>query len=358
MNEILKRIYYDPSNSASFSSIDKLFDEAKKQINYVTKKDVKKFLLSQNTYTLHRQKRKNFLKNQVIAEYPNEQFEADLVDMIKFSKNNNGYKYILTCIDVFSKFAFAIPLKDKSGLSLSNAFKKIFKKSIPQKLYTDKGKEFLNNNVQKVLEDHKVNHFTSKNDVKCTIVERFNKTLKSKMWKFFTSRGNTKWFDKLDVFVNSYNNSQHSSTKFKPIEINNENSNIVFRNLYGFNSYRELLKSFNTDSKLLIDDKVRIPYKANVFEKSYYPNWQDTIYTIENITKSNKKPFYKLRLEKNKIKKRFYPEEIQKVIPEEYRVEKIIKSKSVRGQKYYLVKWLGYSEEYNSWEPAENIRKL
>lgn len=358
MNELLKRIYYDPSNPASFSSIKKLLFEAKKFDPSITRKDVKNFLSTQNTYTLHFQKRKTFVKNKVIAEFPNEQFEADLVEMLKFSKNNNGYKYILTCIDIFSKFAFAIPLKDKTGLSIEKGFKIIFFKSVPQKIYTDKGKEFLNKNVQDLFRKFNIIHFTSKNEVKCSIVERFNRTLKSKMWKYFTSKGTTKWLDKLNLFIESYNKSTHSSTGFKPIDINRDNAFIVFRNLYGFPNYREMLKSANKRSSVNVGDQVRIPYKTEVFEKSYYPNWEDIIYNIEKIVPAYKKPFYNLKINNKKIDKRFYPEQIQKVNPEEYRIEKIIKSRVKNRNKEFLVKWLGYSSEYNSWVREKDIRKL
>ena len=103
--------------------------------------------MKQNTYTLHKQKRKNFLRNKVLVKNINEQFQADIVDMQMFSKHNNNYKYILTVIDVLSKYAFAKPLKTKSSKDVLKAFENIFKERKPFKLQTDKGKEFVNNDL-------------------------------------------------------------------------------------------------------------------------------------------------------------------------------------------------------------------
>jgi len=202
---LLHKIYYEPSHPSSFSSSQKLFDSAKNHSN-ITLNEVKFWLSKQLLYTLHKQRRKNFIRNRVIVENVNEQFQADLVDLQMFSKEKNGYKFILKCIDVLSKFAFAKPLKDKTGLSVMNALKEIFKSRQPTKIQTDKGKEFLNSNVQLLFKKFKINHFTSEfEEIKCSNVERFNRTLKSKMWKYFTANGTRRWIDILDEILISYN---------------------------------------------------------------------------------------------------------------------------------------------------------
>ena len=114
-------------------------------------------------------------------------WQADLVDMSSISKYNDGYKFLLTVIDVFSKVAWTVPLKNKSGQTLTEAFSTLFQQRKPAHLQTDKGTEFLNNNVQRLIKEYSINFYTSENeDVKASVVERFNCTLKTKMWKYLT----------------------------------------------------------------------------------------------------------------------------------------------------------------------------
>ncbi|MDI9312899.1 MAG: DDE-type integrase/transposase/recombinase [Limnohabitans sp.] len=358
IEEKLKYLYYNPNHPASFSSLNKLYFYAK-PFN-ISLNDVKLWLQKQNTYTLHKQINRNFQRNKFIVKNINEQFQADIVDMQKFSNKNSGFKYILTVIDLFSKFAFAIPLKTKSANEVLEALKKVFKIRQPFKLQTDKGKEFINAPVQKFLKELKVEFFTSNNEkIKCSLVERLNKTLKSKMWKYFTSKGTTKWIDVIEKIVNAYNNSIHRIIKMKPIDVNDGNDEIVFKNIYGFDNMRSLLKTQGKQIKFKNNESVRIPYKQKDFEKGYYPVWQDQIYKIKNI--QNNAPYKNIKVVDQQGKvldKRFYPQEIQKVKEDYYRIEKVIRKRKNKGKIEYLIKWLGYPETYNTWEPAENIKKL
>lgn len=155
-SNLLHKIYYDPSNPASFSSIKKLYNAAR-LLGDFSLQEIKNWLKSQSAYTLHKQRRVNFIRNSVIAENVDEQYQADIVDMQQFSKSNKGYKYILTVIDILSKYAFALPLKSKGSHDVKNAFKEIFKYRKPLKIQTDKGKEFLNKEVQNLFNNKKSN---------------------------------------------------------------------------------------------------------------------------------------------------------------------------------------------------------
>ena len=135
------------------------------------------------------------------------QFQADLVDVKSLKKYNSGYTFILTCFDVFSKFAWAIPLKDKTGRSLVEAFRNIFAQGRkPLRLQTDKGTEFRNNTFQSFLKSEKVDFFvTENNDVKASIVERFNSTLKERLWRYFTRKIILRYAEVLPSLIRSYN---------------------------------------------------------------------------------------------------------------------------------------------------------
>lgn len=157
---ILRKIYYDPKHNASFSSVQKLFEAAKEIKNDINLADVKQWLSEQLTYTLHKRAIRNFKRNKILVERINQQFEADLVDMKEFKNQNSGFNYILTVIDCFSKYAFAIPIKTKNSKSIIEAFKRVFNERKCQKLRTDRGTEFLNKDFQNFLKENEVNFFS------------------------------------------------------------------------------------------------------------------------------------------------------------------------------------------------------
>lgn len=358
IEEKLKEIYYNTKNPASFSGAYKIFIEAKKDIPQIKLNDVKKWLSKQLIYTLHKDARKHFKRNPIIAEHSKENYQADLVDMKEFKRFNNGFTYILTVIDVFSKKVFAIALKNKTATSIAKAMGIALEKLLPPaKLQTDKGKEFENKLFFNLMTEHNINYFTTKNQtIKCSIVERFNKTLKNKMFKYFSKTGKRRYIDILDDLINSYNNTYHTSIKMTPNEVNNDNEKNVFENLYGVHSKRELLKKYKTP-KMKAGDTVRKKYDKSVFDRGYYPNWTDETYIIDKSMKNLNKSLYLLQsFNKQVDKKRYYPEEIQKIEKTDiYRIEKILKEKKIKGEKYFFIKWLNFPSNANSWIKAKDI---
>ena len=184
--------------------------------------------------------------------------------MQQFSKWNKGYRYLLMVIDVFSKYGWIVPLKDKKGESVAEAFKTIFKEGRkPQYLWVDKGKEFYNKHAKDLLEKNGIHMYSTENEEKSSVVERWNRTIKSKMWKQFTVQGNAMYLDMLPKLVKQYNNTKHSSLKMTPVEASNKkNEGTVYFNLYGD------METSKQKPKFKIGDKVRISkYKRNVFDK-------------------------------------------------------------------------------------------
>ena len=204
--------------------------------------------------------------------------------MIPYSKDNKNYKYLLTVIDCFSKFGWAIPIYNKSGIEIYKAFKSIFTKfkRIPNKIQTDLGKEFYNKDVKKLFKENNIIHFSTHSNVKASIVERFNRTLKEKMWKYFTENKTNKWIDILDSLIDNYNSSYHRSIKMSPLLASNkENSSQVENNLYGNIKNIEMKKP-----RYKVGDKVRINKYKSVFAKGYLPNYTSEIFVISEVVKS------------------------------------------------------------------------
>ena len=248
-------------------------------------------------------------------------------------------------IDVFSKYGWIEPLKDKKTESVSSAFSKIFKKSKrkPEKLWTDKGSEFISKHFKDFLKTHSITLYHTQNEEKSSIVERWNKTMKNKMWKMFSANNNTVYWDKLDKLVNDYNNTAHSSIKMTPTEASKkENEKQVFANLYEDEIY---LKPKNP--KFSIGDKVRLSkYKRRVFDKGYTPNWTEELFVVDKVNLTKPVTYHVVDLLGEKVEGSFYEKELQKAKQQTFRIEKVVKRDNKK--KKALVKWKGYSDKFNS----------
>ena len=141
--------------------------------------------------------------------------------MQSLSRKNKGIKDLLCAIDLYSKYAFVNPLKDKKGIGIVNAFNKIIKQSNrkPNKIWVDQGSEFYNNVFKKWLSDNDIIMYSTYNEGKSVVAERFIRTLKNKLYKHMTAIGKNVYFDVLDDVVNEYNSTKHSTIKMKPIDV-------------------------------------------------------------------------------------------------------------------------------------------
>lgn len=295
---------------------------------------------------LHKPIKRNFPKRRVFSPSVDSIWAGDLVDMQSFSRQNKGYKYILMIIDVFSKYGWAVPLKSKTGINVANALKKLFKERIPTKIWFDKGKEIYNKHVNELLEKNNVKLYSTENEEKASVVERWNKTIKTWMWKYFTANNTYNYLNILPSLIDRYNNSYHRSIKCTPNEaIQSKNWKKVHQNLYG--SMKDLIKK----PKFNVGDKVRISKKKKTFEKGFTPNWTEEVFTISKV-KATKPPTYEIEDSKgDEVKGTFYEAELQKSSQNVYRIEKVLRRRKGKA----LIKWKGYSSDFNSWIPETNI---
>jgi hypothetical protein len=300
---------------------------------------------------LHKMVRKKFQKRKVVANSIDEIWAADLVEMQTFAKTNRGYKYLLMVIDIFSKYGWIVPLKSKTAAAVTDAFQDIFKEGrIPAKMWTDKGKEFYNKLLTNLLQKNNVHLYSTENEEKSTVVERWNRTIKRIMWKFFTANNTNKYINVLPSLVEKYNHTYHRSIKCTPTEASKpENSASVFEALYGDTP---LLKKI---PKYKVGDEVRIAKKKKTFEKGYTPNWTEEVFTISEV-KSTKPPTYKIKDSKGEeIQGTFYEPELQKTTQTIFRIERVLKRRTKNGRKEIYVKWKGYNKDFNSWISIDNL---
>ena len=183
---------------------------------------------------LHKGARRRYPTRRVVVSGIDHQWQADLVDMHQCKKMNKGYSYILTIINILSKYAWAVALKTKNGPDTAAAFELIFKQGrVPHLLQTDAGKEFINKHMNTLLTKNDVNLFHTHSQRKASVVERFNRTLKERMWIKFTENNSNTYIHLLPKLIEEYNNTPHSSIGCKPSEVNKENEQQVWQTLYG-----------------------------------------------------------------------------------------------------------------------------
>ena len=270
--------------------------------------------------------------------------------MKAFKDYNDGYTFLLLVIDTFSKYGWIIPLKNKKGETVADALKDIFKKRKPEKLWTDKGTEFYNKDVKKLIEI-----YSTENEEKSSIVERWIRTMKEKMWKYFTDNNTYNYMSVLPDLVKDYNNTVHSSTKFTPIDASKKKNELtVWRNLYP-----DRFKTNRLTPKFSVGDLVRITKKKKVFEKGYTTRWTKETFKIKEIRDTNPITYIiedlkEKDLEGEEIKVTFYEPELQKTEKQLYKIEKIIKKEKGKS----LVKWKGYSDKFNSWVDNKHLINL
>ena len=251
------------------------------------------------------------------------------------SRYNKEIRFLLCVIDIFSKYAWVVPLKDKKGVSIIKAFQSILKQSNSRKLnkiWVDKGSEFYNPYFKKWLRDNDIVMYSTNNEGKSVVAERFIRTLKSKIYKHMTLISKNVYIDKLDDIMNEYNNTYHTTIKMKPIDVKD-------------NTYINTDKEINNkDPKFKVGDHVRISKYKNIFAKGYTPNWSEEVFVIKKVKNTAPWTYVINDLNGEEITGTFYEKELQKENIE-LQIEKVIKRK---GDKIY-VKWKGYDNSFNSW---------
>ena len=222
---------------------------------------------------LHKPIIRKFNKRKVYSQFKDNLWGVDLTNMQSISRKNKGIKYLLCAIDLFSKYAFVIPLKDKKGISIVNAFNKIRKQSNRKanKIWVDQGGEFYNNVFEKWLSDNDISMYSTYNEGKSVVAEIFIRTLTDKLYKHMTATGKKVYYDVLDDVINKYNNTKHSTIKMKPIDI-------------GDNNKRVYIDEHNEkDSTFKVGDRVRISKFKNIFAKGDAPNWSSEIFIVDKV---------------------------------------------------------------------------
>ena len=323
---IAKDPKYDGYQRGLASMVYKFLDKKSKRSGA---KNVNTKLTPQNQQLaeeLHKTIIRKFEKRKVHAAFKENIWGADLADMQLLSRYNNGIRFLLCVIDILSKYASVVPLKDKKGVSIVTAFQSILKQSNrrkPYKIWVDKGSEFYNASFKKWLQDNDIVMYSTNNEGKSVVAERFIRTLKSKIYKHMTSISKNVNIDKLGDIVDEYNNTYHTTIKMKPIDVKD-------------NTYINTDKETNDkDPQFKVGDRIRISKYKNIFAKGCIPNWSEEVFAIKKVKNTVPWTYVINDLNGEEIMETFDEKELQKTSQEEFRIEKVIKRK---GDKMY-VKW-------------------
>ncbi len=293
---------------------------------------------------LHKPVRHNFQKRYVFVPQVDDIWGADLVDMRALADENDGYKYILMVMDVFSKYGWAVPLKSKTGKATKDGLETILKCGItPKKIWADKGTEFYNKEVKQYLTSENITLYSTENAEKCSVIERWNRTIKTWLWKYFTANGTHKYIDVLQPLIDKYNTTKHRAIGFTPSDARKPaNREQVYKNLY----YKKVLNipRAPTGPKYKVGDKVRLAVQKDKFEKAYIINWSDRVYTIKKVKNTLPYTYVVEDERKTEHKGTFYEQDLQHIKDTRYRVEKVLKWKTEKGGRKGLVKWIGYDD--------------
>ena len=241
------------------------------------------------------------------------------------SRYHKGIRFLLCVIDIFSKYAWVVPLKDKKDLSVVKSFQSILKQSNsrrkPNKIWVYKSSEFYNASFKKWLQDNDIVMYSTHNEGKSVVAERFIRTLKSKIYKYMTSISKNVYIDKLDDIVDEYNNAYHTTIEMKPTDVK-DNDQI-----------KDNEQINDKDPKFKVGNHVRISKYKNIFAKGYTPNWCEEVFVIKKVKNTVPWTYVIKDLNDEEITGTFYEKELQKTNQEEFRIEKVIKRK---GDKIYV----------------------
>ena len=349
--KILSEIYTDIKHPASFSSQERLYQAAKQFDPSITRKDVKSWARHETTYSLHRSSRIHFPRRKTIVSSIDDQWQMDILSLIPLARHNGNYKYILTAIDIFSRFGFARGLKTKGGAEVSMALEDIFvtEQRQPHLIQVDQGKEFYNHNVQSVLKKRNIHMFSVFSSTKASLVERYNRSIRARLDRYFTENNTRRWIDILPDIIKNYNASKHRGIGMAPKDVSIKNEEELWHKQYG----NEFLKTSVGMFKFNIGDNVRIARILSTrFAKEGEEKWTREIFTIK-YRRATRPPTYKITdLQGDLIKGSFYEHQLQAVDmppPDHQYLVDVVKRRKRMGKTEYFVHYRGWPSTFDEW---------
>lgn len=368
MNAYLKRIYYNPSQPASFGNADDLYDKAKADNRDYKLTDIQEWLLQQETHTLFKPSKHNFKSPRVIVSDKHYQYDVDVCYMIKWTKENKGYGYFLVCIDIFTRWGRAVPLYTLTGKEMKETLAHLFKKQKPTVCRSDGGSEFVNATVQNYFKENNIKHVRTLNYLKkANYAERFLKTLKTRMTKYLYYKQSHVWLDILPKVIKAYNHHIHRSIRMSPLHaLKTATKSELWHIQYGpqrVRGPRKTAPKLKKDIfKFKVGDVVRIVKVRRLFRRQYDEWNSHELFIIVHVQSKQSIALYTLKdWDNDEIKGLFHTEELVKVTVNsntKYKIEQVLGKKKWLGTSGVCVRWFGWPAKYDSWLTEEEFEDL
>ncbi|KAL3107349.1 hypothetical protein niasHT_014713 [Heterodera trifolii] len=391
IEKVLDELYKDTRSNAAFTSVEPLLIEARRQHpgRGISRAEVRRYLARQRVYTLHRRAVRRFRRLPTLASGLHTDWQADLADFTALKRHNRGHAYLLVCADTLSRQLFVEPVKSKRSSDIVQAFEKIFRRVgyMPWKLMTDQGKEFTAAPVQRFLADQEVQHHCMHTSPQwhAGIAERAIRSIKERLYRYFTHRGAKCWTGVIQHIVTALNGSPNRALfGLRPNDINFGNAERVRRNqLERLDAGQQQRQSPRARLPFRVGDRVRIEKHKHVFKKGYLPRFTDELFTVAEVRTSRLPITYKLRDDDGELLTGwFYAQDLCLVLKPPpplrskrdepiadkagaadsatvgpvYDIERVLRRRRGRdGAEHCFVKWKGYSAAHNSWIPATSI---
>ena len=356
LHSYLDRIYYDSTSGGAFSSPSKLLHEVKRRGYYhnVGIRRISHYLNKQSAYTLYKPAKTRFPTPPVYVTSMNQQFDMDLMDTSRYASENDGVRYLLSAVDVLSKYGFLIPLKSKEARAVAQAAIEIFDERKPESVCTDLGSEF-RRLFKEVCAERGIRHFYAGGSGHASIAERFHRTMRTRIARYQYKHNTMRYIDALPALVQSYNRSFHRSIQMRPVDVTPQNDHIAYDNLYG---HRQKVK--RVPFQLKVGDTVRISGVKHPFRREFFQKWSVELFTVSRRWRQRGVNMYKIKdCSGSEIVGTFYAPELAKVTtsPEDmFRVEKFLDEKVENGQSYVKVQWEGYPKACSTWVLKNSVK--
>ena len=371
-NKIIAKAYYEPISAGSYSSVKKLSSSlsTKGTKKSFSKNELQDWLKDQSLYRQFKRPNSNFPRSRIRSPHKNYMWDADLMNMYSLAKYNKENKYVLVCIDIFSRYVYTELLKSKNAEDVVTAFKKIFHKAVCKVLRTDAGKEFTAKKVQKLFDENGVKHYVAYNEGKASYAERAIRTLKNKLVKYMIHKNSYRWYDVLQNITTSYNSTVHSSIGIEPNNVTRKNSQSVYKHQYERITRAALRGGRLRDiqwkraSNLKEGHYVHLLKVKNPFTKDYESKWTKEIFEVDKRSSRDGIPVYYIKdLQGEEVKGTFYRDQLQKAPSVDagdfYEVEKVIKTRRTKkGEKEYFVKFKNYPLKFSQWVRAKDLKDI
>ena len=361
--DFLEKLYFNINEPGSFAGPNKIQHILKQNGYNVKLHHVRQWLQNHDAYSLFKPVRYRFKRDRVITCGIDDMWDVDLADVSNIQDSNDGNKYLLTAIDVFSRYLWIEPIKSKNSDDVKAGFIRMFSRTArrPSKIRTDKGKEFVNKLVRGYMKSLDIKIFSTKNETKANFAERVIRTVKGLMYRYFLHKQTYRYIEILQPLAENYNRRPHRSLyNVSPSGIDSSNESLLWKRMY-VDTARSKVKS--SSFRLKIGDKVRISHLKYSFQRDYHQKWTEEYFVVRRrMHRATVNVYFLKDLQNEEIDGLFYESELQKVekdpSTDALRIENILKRRRRRGKTELFVKWLGWPKKFNSWVDERDVKRF